>query len=236
MRPTLTPELRTKPHRRPAVLSAGLVVLWLASAAAGFGLLMRHQMTPGSAGQPAHTLPEVLSTPPLGPATSNARPRLVVVAHPPCPCTAVTLEQLRPLLGRSDQPATGTQPLLQVVLVVPDGAPAGFERGRIMLGASTLPGAITTVLSEAQARNLGIRTSGHVLLYAATGELLFSGGITQGRGHAGDNPGLTDLTSTLRGGRPARSTHLVYGCPLLSDDACGTCAPPPAATAATASN
>ncbi len=119
---------------------------------------------------------------------------------------------------------------------MPDGAPAGFERGRIMQAASTFPGAITTVLSQAQSQPLGVRTSGHVLLYAATGELLFSGGITQGRGHAGDNPGLSDLTSTLRGSRPARSTHLVYGCPLLSDDACGTCAAPPAATAATASN
>jgi hypothetical protein len=74
MKPTLTPELRTTPHRRPALLSASLVVLWLAASAAGFGLLMRHQMTPGAAGQPAHTLPAVLSTSPLAPRPTTLAP------------------------------------------------------------------------------------------------------------------------------------------------------------------
>ena len=41
----------------------------------------------------------------------------------------------------------------------------------------------------AEARRFGVATSGHVLLYDTRGDLIFSGGITPGRGEQGDNAG-----------------------------------------------
>jgi hypothetical protein len=56
--------------------------------------------------------------------------------------------------------------------------------------------------------------------------LLFSGGITAARGHAGDNAGRSELVSLLNGGPvapaatlnrggSARDATSVFGCPLF---------------------
>ena len=49
---------------------------------------------------------------------------------------------------------------------------------------------------------MGATTSGHVLLYDAGGVLRFAGGITDGRGHEGDNAGLDAALALLRGHVP----------------------------------
>jgi hypothetical protein len=54
-----------------------------------------------------------------------------------------------------------------------------------------------------------------VVLYSPNGELLFSGGITGSRGHAGQNPG-EDAVIALVNGRSLPLTHAhVYGCDLF---------------------
>ena len=59
-------------------------------------------------------------------------------------------------------------------------------------------------------------TSGQTILYGADGTLLFSGGITGSRGHAGDNDGRAGLVALLtRAGRGQTRTK-VFGCPLVS--------------------
>jgi hypothetical protein len=65
-----------------------------------------------------------------------------------------------------------------------------------------------------QARIFGAATSGHVLLYRADGCLLFSGGITDSRGHAGASVGFGSIVSLLTGDTPAQTAPPVFGCPL----------------------
>jgi hypothetical protein len=68
----------------------------------------------------------------------------------------------------------------------------------------------------ATARLFGAETSGFVVLYDPRGKLLFKGGITSSRGHAGDNLG-EDTIASLLAGQIARSTRTpVYGCSLLT--------------------
>ena len=62
---------------------------------------------------------------------------------------------------------------------------------------------------------LWAETSGYVVVYSPSGELLFHGGITAGRGHAGDNSGEQAILSLLSTHEaPTRQTR-VFGCALL---------------------
>jgi hypothetical protein len=76
-----------------------------------------------------------------------------------------------------------------------------------------------TVLSDAEgaeARRFGAETSGHTLLFDRDGRLLFSGGITEFRGHVGDNAGERAIESLVNGQPPARTTTSVFGCALAN--------------------
>jgi len=66
-----------------------------------------------------------------------------------------------------------------------------------------------------EAARFGAATSGQVILYDRDGRLLFSGGITASRGHAGDNDGRDAIVSLLGGGRGTRHSSPVFGCSLL---------------------
>jgi hypothetical protein len=82
--------------------------------------------------------------------------------------------------------------------------------------AATIPGVtVHEDLDGGQARLFGAETSGYVLLYDTHGQLLFRGGITGGRGHAGDNAGENALVSLLAGKNVNLKQTPVYGCSLL---------------------
>ncbi|HTC21602.1 MAG TPA: hypothetical protein VK859_12185, partial [bacterium] len=69
-------------------------------------------------------------------------------------------------------------------------------------------------LDGSEAARFGARTSGQVVLYDEGGRLLFNGGITEGRGHIGDNAGLQRIVSLVKTGRADKNDSLVFGCPL----------------------
>jgi len=71
-----------------------------------------------------------------------------------------------------------------------------------------------------EARRFGAATSGYVVLYDMRGQLLFKGGITAGRGHAGDNAGADAIKSLLRGRSVDMNRAPAYGCSLANQ--CGT--------------
>jgi hypothetical protein len=70
-----------------------------------------------------------------------------------------------------------------------------------------------------EARRFGVFTSGQSLLYAPDGALLFSGGITASRGHAGDNAGIAAIAALARGRGAATTETPVFGCALRSEEA-----------------
>jgi hypothetical protein len=67
-----------------------------------------------------------------------------------------------------------------------------------------------------EAERFGTSTSGQTLLYSADGRLLFSGGITGSRGHAGDNEGRDGLVALLTRAGSGRTRASVFGCPLFA--------------------
>lgn len=82
--------------------------------------------------------------------------------------------------------------------------------------ASSVPGVETILDPEGrEAKLFGALTSGHMIGFDDRGRLEFSGGITIGRGHMGDNPGLLAVTQfVITGHAPLQQTK-VFGCSLF---------------------
>lgn len=188
-------------------LPMAVVLVWGVCCVAGLWALWRYEATPGPATQAPHEWPTGTT---LVPAEHG--PTLVMFAHPRCPCTRASLDELHQLVAQCG----GTvKPL--VVFFAPSAAGADWDRTDLWRNAASIPGA--RVLEDRDGREagrFGAETSGHTLLYDSSGHLQFSGGITSSRGHHGDNPGRGMLVALLRGGAPAGCETSVYGCPIVA--------------------
>jgi hypothetical protein len=186
------------------ILLAALPV-WLLAVGAGFGLLLRYEHTPGGREAACPRWPTGSRVSP-----DPERATLVVAAHPHCPCTRATIEELAHIM-------TWCQGRVRahVLFVRPASFAPGWERTGLWDRAAALPG-VTVSCDEdgAEARRFGAVTSGHALLYGPDGRLLFSGGITGSRGHQGENAGRRAVIALLTEGAPGPSEAPVYGCPL----------------------
>ncbi len=189
------------------ILLYAFLALWCCGIAAGAHALWRYSTTPGATGQ----APE--SWPPEAPIQRRpGRATLVMLAHPECPCTRASLEELARIMARCD--ADGV-----VLFVRPEGADAGWERTGLWEKAAAIPGVrVLADVDGTAAKAFGAETSGHVLFYDANGALQFSGGITPSRGHEGPSAGRDAILAAAQGGAPGRKCSLTYGCPLLSPE------------------
>jgi len=191
-------------HSSPWLWCAGLGA-WLTVVALGFYWLDQRQFTPGTRGVEAPVWP-VESTL----QRSSGQPTLVLALHPRCPCSRATLQVLTQLLARYPGQATA-----KVLVCVPE---QGWEDGQDALAdcRTMLPPAAEVVIDPQgrEARRFGAATSGHIFLYGADGRLVFSGGITRGRGQNGDSPGSVALGDRLQGSSTSPMYLEVFGCPL----------------------
>ena len=88
-----------------------------------------------------------------------------------------------------------------------------------MARAALIPGVRPVEdLDGREALRFGAVTSGQTLLYDVSGRLLFNGGITAARGHAGTNDGRDAVLSLLANGSSLRHTTRVFGCSLLGGE------------------
>jgi hypothetical protein len=148
-------------------------------------------------------------------------PTLLMFAHPHCPCTRASLGELAKIMRSCQGRVTS-----HVLMVLPQGMPEGWEKTDLWESAAAIPGvAVDCDFAGTEAKRFGAGTSGAVLLYNTTGELMFDGGITGARGHAGDNAGRSTIVSLLSEGRADRHRTFVFGCPLFDptsqQPACG---------------
>jgi len=136
-------------------------------------------------------------------------PSLVLFLHPQCPCSRASLAELARVRARCPG-----QMDIQIVVARPEGVPQGWEETSLVALARAEKGA-TVSLDEglAETRRFGAMTSGQVLLYGQDGRLLFAGGITDSRGHEGDNAGAEALVRAL-GASGSLQAAPVYGCEL----------------------
>ena len=95
-------------------------------------------------------------------------------------------------------PARTSLPKTYVVFLKPSSMPDGWEQTDLWKTAAALPNA-TVVRDDdgREAERFGAATSGQTMLYDARGSLLFSGGITGARAHAGDNAGRSAIVALL---------------------------------------
>ena len=177
--------------------------LWMLAIVSGLCYMANYDATPGT----------VAVNPSVWPAgTSITRDSqkftLIMAAHPRCPCTRVSIDELAKILERT---STGVN--VQILFFKPRGAdwaPTGIWRQ-----AAAIPGA-STVWDEdgVEAARFGAHTSGHTLLFDHHGTLLFSGGLTRSRGHAGPSIGNRAVASWLTPNETGAGTSLVFGCAL----------------------
>jgi len=181
-------------------------VVWLVGAVAGLWVLWAYENKPGESASSPKRWPTETRL-----ARSPGQPTLVLLAHPQCTCTRASLAELAEVLGRSRTP-----PKTYVLFLKPSQFFDGWEKTDLWRTASALPNA-TIVRDDdgLEAGRFGAMTSGQTLLYDADGTLLFSGGITGARGHAGDNAGRAALIALLDHKTPAHRATSVFGCSLF---------------------
>lgn len=210
---------------RSALFPAALV-LWSASILASFYALARYEAEPGDAAAAPPTWPAATSLERAPDAHT-----LVFFAHPRCPCTRASMAELEEIMEHARRAKVRVD--ATVVFFKPSTAYTDWEKTESWRHAQRIAGVRVAVDRDGgEAAVFGARTSGQVLLYAPAGDLLYSGGITAARGHAGDNLGRRTLLARLGLGdgvqRPAPvaagavtpeaslepATRPVYGCPI----------------------
>jgi hypothetical protein len=196
-------EMAAIARRRLVLLTA--LGLWLVAGTSGMAVLWRYGASPGTPADP----------PPQWPTTSMleraaGRPTLLMFAHPHCPCTRATIEELDRLLASVAEP-----PQVHVVFTKPDGTEPAWEYTDLWRRAAAIPGvAVARDEGGREALRFGAATSGQVLLYDVAGELRFAGGITPSRGHAGDSAGRSMLQQILASRHVPEDATPVFGCAL----------------------
>jgi len=180
---------------------------WIAIVGIGIERMARFETTAGTSA----------TTPADWPAESRIpraadRDTLVAFLHPKCPCARATLSELNAIMN-DVRASSRVAPV--IVFVADDGVAPEWHRTAIWDSAQRIPGAIRLLdRGGVEAERFGAETSGHVLLYGHDGRLRFSGGITESRGHAGDNIGRRQVIALADDESAPPVTHAVFGCDL----------------------
>lgn len=195
----------------PAARSSLIVVatsVWIVGAAAGLGWLADYAATPGAAVSSRMMWPVGSRLP--KPQNSF---QLVLFLHPHCPCSLATL-------GELERALVNVHERCGVVLAFyrPAGAASDEWTGGPLRERAQQLSEIQIVDDDdgLEATRFGAMTSGHAMLFDASGRLVFSGGLTASRGHEGDNAGRAGLAAILAGARREAAATPVYGCSLQS--------------------
>jgi hypothetical protein len=200
----ITPISRSSPVAAKLVFALWLCVPWGIAVGAGMVWLMQYSGTPGLPGTPPAEWP-VRAHLARGPYT------LVMAAHPKCPCTRASLDELAVLMADS----RGRMAAYVLFLAPVDERPDWWETS-LWRAAARIPG-VTPVVDRGGVLQhvFGALTSGSVAVYDSSNHLRFSGGLTAARGHAGINAGRVSLIALMDSRqRVATAITPVFGCPL----------------------
>jgi hypothetical protein len=192
--------------RSKAILATTLFALaWIGALTLGVGALLKYENAPGAIGSAPQTWP-------AGSRIERAKSgeTLVMLAHPHCPCTRASMGELAQIMAKVQGKVHA-----YVLFLKPQNSSADWDDTDLRRSAGQIPG--VTVLSDVdgtEARRFGAETSGHTLLFDSAGRLLFSGGITSSRGHAGGNAGENAIIALANKQAAGQAKTLVFGCAL----------------------
>ncbi len=186
-----------------------VTIVWGLASAFGFWVLLDYASTPGAEGiahsdWPADTLLVV----------DHSRSTIIVALHPHCPCSRATASELAEIMARCPGKAK-----VHVLFLKPSLFPSEWERTPLWDDVASIPDVQVHCDEDGrEIQRFGAFTSGQVLVFNAGGKILFRGGITAARAHAGDNAGREAILSLLTTGTLLRATTPVFGCPLFDPE------------------
>jgi hypothetical protein len=137
------------------------------------------------------------------------RPTLLIFLHPRCPCSRASLDELAIILDRC-----GDRVSAHAVVFRPRPDRGDWLPSPVDAALAEIPGLVVHPDRGDEARIFGVATSGHVLLFDTRGDLIFSGGITPGRGERWDSAGRAALLGRIMGERGEGPEPPVFGCSL----------------------
>jgi hypothetical protein len=152
---------------------------------------------------------------------SPGRSTLLLFAHPQCTCTYASLTELTAILANSAGALEAV-----VLFSAPSEEPESWVESDLWQAAKQIPGVqVRKDPDNRIAQSFGVYTSGQSLVYTPRGKLIFNGGITPVRGHAGDSAAVDAIIELVRrsGTDPATSdvklplTAAVFGCSLRGE-------------------
>jgi hypothetical protein len=191
--------------RRGIWLRGAAIVVWIVATAVGMIALTAYSNTPGAAAAAPPGWPRESTIRPSG-----DRPTLLMFLHPRCPCSRASLNEMARLLTRIDPKVD-----VRCVFFCPANEPPTWAHTDLWRRAAALCSAAPLIDREGrEAARFGANTSGHTLLFASTGERIYSGGITISRGHEGDSLGSRTIRKLLRSESIECAECSVFGCPI----------------------
>ncbi len=191
--------------RNKILVTTVLALTWVAALGYGMHVLWNYETTPGPSSQVASDWPSgsIVRRQP-------DQPTLLMVAHPFCPCTRASIAELAQIMAHAPDGVTAS-----VLFVKPSGAGPDWDDTDLRRSAAAIPGvSVLTDDNGVEAARFGTKTSGHTLVFDRNGSLVFSGGITATRGHAGANAGESAVLAALRRQAPEQRRTSVFGCSL----------------------
>jgi hypothetical protein len=142
---------------------------------------------------------------------NSSKRTLLLFIHPQCPCVTTSVEELSRIFAKSGRGVD-----FQLVVYRPKNEDAAWAQTASVERAKSL--GASRRWDDVDGRIAGqfrVTTSGQVLLFDPDGRLLFNGGVTDSRGHAGDNDNAEALNQLLM--QPSQEPQLtvvrkVFGC------------------------
>jgi hypothetical protein len=182
-----------------------LIAVWALGVGYGMHRLWQYKTTAGAKAEARSSWPASTKL-----TRSPDHATLVMMAHPYCPCTRASVSELSVLMTQLQGRVSA-----YVVFDIPESETADFEENDLWRTAAAIPG-VTVVRDDggAEAARFGAKTSGQTFVFDPEGTLLFSGGITGARGHAGDNLGRKWIVDLVRTGKSDGAQTAVFGCGL----------------------
>ena len=104
-----------------------------------------------------------------------------------------------------------------VLFLHPEGLPESWPKTDTWMSASAIPGVHVIADPDGiEARHFGAETSGQTVVYDASGALVFHGGLTPARGHAGSSTSREQIATLVLGSEQRQAP--VFGCAMRDPD------------------
>lgn len=181
--------------------------LWLCAVMAGIAVMMRFSSAAGSQGEPTMAWPQD-----SGVHREANRATLVMLAHPRCSCTSASFDSLAWIMARERGRLAA-----RVLFYEPESRSPHWVETPTWNTAGEIAGVVRIRDRDGvEAKRFGMVTSGDVQLFDGDGKLLYSGGITPGRGILGDSEGRRAIVALVEKGQSEVAQTPVFGCPIVS--------------------